>query len=123
MLTYTVSPYNETDKQCAFKATSFSPTNQLKQAMVLLSFYKHTRHTVSAVCLMKNSKGAHTNKYDLTTVRLALLITNSFAGDSQGGKCKGCGPDAECDKTCIELTLKLEACCSKTSPSQPTSKP
>jgi hypothetical protein len=101
MLTYTVRPYNETDKLCAFKATSFGLINQLKQAMVLLCFYKHTRHTVSAVCLMENSIRAHTNKYDFTTVGLALLIMNSFAGDSHGGKCEGCGRDAECDKICI----------------------
>ena len=101
MLTYTVRPYNETDKLCAFKATSFGLTNQLKQAMVLLCFYKHARYTVSAVCLMENSKAAHTNKQDFTTVGLAVLIMNSFAGDSHGGKCEGCGRDAERDKICV----------------------
>ena len=84
----------------------------------------HTRHTVSAVCLMKNSTGTHTNKYDFTTVGLALLIMNSFAGDLHSRKCKGCGHDAKCDKICISLTLNVvEACCSKTSESQPTSTP
>jgi len=34
----TVSPYNKTDKLCASKATSFSLTNQLQHAMVLLCF-------------------------------------------------------------------------------------
>jgi len=101
MLTYTGSPYNETDKLCASKATSFSLINQLKQAMVLSCFYKHSRYTVSAVCLMENSIGAHTNKYDFTTVGLALLIMNSFTGNSHGGKRKGCGRGAQCDEICI----------------------
>jgi hypothetical protein len=88
-MTCTVRPYNETDRLCAFKVTSFSLTNQLKQAAVLSCFYKHTRHSVSAVCLMKNSERDHTNKYDFTAVELALLITNYIAGDSRGVKCKG----------------------------------
>jgi hypothetical protein len=61
----------------------------------------HTRHAVGAVYLMKNSKGAHSNKYDFTTVELALLTMNSFAWDSQSGKCKGCGRDAECKDNAV----------------------
>ena len=61
MLTYTASPYNKTDKLCAFKATSFSLINQVKHAMVLLCFEKDTRRTVSAVQFDENSNGTHTN--------------------------------------------------------------
>ena len=51
--------------------------------------------------LTTNSNGTHTNKYGFTTVGLAVLITNPFAGDSHSGKCKRCGRDAECDKICV----------------------
>jgi hypothetical protein len=58
----------------------------------------HTRHAVGAVYLMKNSKGAHSNKYDITTDELAILTINTFPWEKQKKKCKRCGRDAECDK-------------------------